>query len=134
MRVCVLDASAMLAFLSNEAGADQMENLLTDPDIDCYAHSVDLIEVFYDTIRESNNEKARSAIAALRSLGIVERSDMDEEFWQSVARLKSRGRISLADCFGIVLAQKLGGEIVTTNHHEFDPLVPDNIVPILFIR
>jgi predicted nucleic acid-binding protein len=44
------------------------------------------------------------------------------------------GRISLADCFCIVLAQELSGEVVTSDHHEFDPLVPLNLVPITFIR
>ena len=59
---------------------------------------------------------------------------MNRRFWQRVGGLKARGRISLADCFCIVLAQELSGEVVTSDHHEFDPLVPLGIVPIRFIR
>lgn len=66
--------------------------------------------------------------------GVVERRDLSRPFWQSIGRLKARGRISLADCFGVALAQHLGGEVVTSDHHEFDPLVQLGIVPIRFIR
>jgi hypothetical protein len=59
---------------------------------------------------------------------------MSRPFWQSVGRLKARGRISIPDCFCIVLAQELGGEVVTSDHHEFDPLVPLGLVSIRFIR
>ena len=59
---------------------------------------------------------------------------MGRQYWQRVGTLKSAGRISLADCFGIALAQILSGDIVTSDHHEFDPLVPLGIVSINFIR
>lgn len=62
------------------------------------------------------------------------RRDMSQPFWKRAGRLKARGGISIPDCFCIVLAQQVGGEVVTSDHHEFDPLVPLGIVPILFIR
>lgn len=47
----VLDASAMTAYLKGEIGEDIVENILTDPDIDCFAHAINLCEVYYDAIR-----------------------------------------------------------------------------------
>ena len=41
-----------------------------------------------------------------------------------IGRLKARGGISLADCFCIALAQSLPADVVTSDHHEFDALVP----------
>lgn len=43
-------------------------------------------------------------------------------------------RISIADCFCIALTQRLNGEVVTCDHHEFDAIVPLNLCPIQFIR
>jgi PIN domain nuclease of toxin-antitoxin system len=46
-----LDASAMLALARNEPGADVVMAALLDPTELCYAHSVNLCEVFYTLAR-----------------------------------------------------------------------------------
>ena len=124
----------MVAYLAGEPGALVVDTLLNDAKALCYAHSVNLCEVFYDSLRTTDEHQARQALEDLYSAGVIERRDLSRSFWQSVGKLKARGRISLADCFGLALAQHLGGEIVTSDHHEFDPLVPLGIVPIRFIR
>jgi PIN domain nuclease of toxin-antitoxin system len=132
--VYVFDASAMIAYLSGEPGAKVVDVLLTDPDAKCFAHSLNLCEVFYDAIRRTDARCARQTIRDLRAAGVIERRDLSRPFWQRVGSHKVRGRISLPDCFCITLAQALSGEVVTSDHHEFDPLVSLNIVPITFIR
>jgi predicted nucleic acid-binding protein len=134
MSIHVLDASAMIAYLMGEHGGIVVDSLLNDPNAVCYAHAINLCEVFYDGLRKGSESVARQALADLRTAGVIERRDLSQSFWQSVGRLKAQGRISLADCFGIALAQTLGGEFVTSDHHEFDPLVSLGIVPIHFIR
>ena len=134
MNVYVLDASAMVAYLAGEAGSDVVDSLLSSPDTVCYAHAVDLCEVFYDSLRQVGRGRALQTLADLRAAGLIERQDMSSRFWQRAAVLKARGRNSLGDSFGIALAQEPGGEIVTSDHHEFDPLVPLGVVPIKFIR
>ena len=67
--------------------------------------------------------------------GLALRTDLDTAFWQSVGELKvNPGKLSLADCFALALAQQEQGTLVTSDHHEFDPIVPLNLCPILFIR
>jgi ribonuclease VapC len=134
VNIHVLDASAMVAYLSGEPGAKAVDRLLTDSNAACYAHALNLCEVFYEAIRRTDARRARQAILDLRAAGVIERRDMSRPFWQRVAGHKARGRISLPDCFCISLAQVLGGEVVTSDHREFDPLVPRGIVPIQFIR
>ena len=129
-----LDACAMLAYLQQEAGGELVANTLNDTTVSCYAHAVNMVEVYYHYLRVFDEAAASKAITALKNDGVIAREDLDEDFWKSVANLKARGRISLADCFCIALAQRLGGEVVTTDHHEFDALVPLNLVPIQFIR
>lgn len=134
MSIHILDTSAIVAYLAGEPGGPVVDSHLNDPDALCYAHVVNLCEVFYDSLRATNERAARQTIADLYAAGVIERRDLSRSFWQSVGRLKARGRISLADCFCVALAQKLGGEVVTSDHREFDPLVPLGIVPIRFIR
>ena len=129
-----LDACAMLAYLRDEAGADVVEGLLADPSATCYAHSVNLCEVYYIQLREFGEVTARRGIDALLADGVVERSDLDREFWVSVGAFKSRGRIALPDCFCLTLAGRMSAQVVTADHKEFDPLLPLALCPILFIR
>lgn len=134
MSIHILDASAMVAYLVGEPGDAVVTALLLDPNAVCYAHAINLCEVYYDTLRATNQAQARQTISTLLADGVIPRRDMSRAFWERVGRLKARGGISIADCFGIALAQTLDGEIVTSDHHEFDPLVPLGIVPIHFIR
>lgn len=129
-----LDACAMIAYLRAEPGGDIVAGLLADPTAICHAHTMNLIEVYYDFLRRADIHAANRALAVLRTDGVIERRDMNQRFARQIGQLKARGGISLADCFCIALAQKIGGEVVTSDHHEFDRLVPLGIVPIRFIR
>jgi PIN domain nuclease of toxin-antitoxin system len=66
----VLDACAMIAYLRGEAGANVVADLLSDVSQPCFAHTVNLCEVFYDFVRETNVKTARSAVRDLKSVGI----------------------------------------------------------------
>ena len=60
----VIDASALIAFLRDEPGADVVENVLSAPE-KCYAHALNLCEVYYDFFRASNQDAAEAAISDL---------------------------------------------------------------------
>jgi len=136
----VLDACAMIAFLRNEEGADVVSSLLLNES--CMAHAVNLCEVYYDCLIRGDNESvARELIADLRSLGLVFREDMDNQFWQMVASYKAKTRraslqLPLADCFVISLAESENATIVTSDHHEFDRIIEKGFCPctVRFIR
>jgi predicted nucleic acid-binding protein len=132
--VYVMDAGPMIAYLQGEAGGTVVQALLADTTNTCYTHAVNMMEVYYHFLRAFDEPTAEQAVADLITDGIVLREDIDESFWKGIGKLKAQGRISIADCFCIALAQRIGGELVTTDHHEFDPLVPLGLCPIQFIR
>jgi len=134
-QIYVADASAMLAYLRNENGAQVVANVLVDSNNQIFAHSLNLCEVFYDTLRTSGNDIALEALKRLADDGIQTRSDMDDPFWLDVGRLKvSPGHLSLADCIGIALARREKCELLTADHHEMDAVVGTGVVDLLFIR
>lgn len=124
----------MVAYTEGEPGGVVVAGILSNPSAVCYAHSVNLCEVYYQSIRRSDPATARAVKASLRRDGVIERRDMSRPFWQRVGEHKARGRIALPDCICVALAQELSAEVVTSDHGEFDPLVPLGIVPIKFIR
>ena len=130
----VIDASALIAFLRDEPGAEAVENVLGLPQT-CYVHALNLCEVYYDFWRASNQNAAEVAITDLMGLGIEERADMDSQCWREVARLKAVHRkVSLADCCALALAKRLGANLVSADRLEFEPLLAAGICQIEFIR
>jgi uncharacterized protein len=129
-----LDAGPMIAFLDDEAGADIVEDLLTEPGSSCYAHIFNLVEVYYIYFRRGGMTLADDALQTLLDAGIVVRDDHDTAFWKEAAVFKGNHAIALPDAFCLALAQRIGGTLVTTDHAEFDPLVALGYGPIRFIR
>jgi PIN domain nuclease of toxin-antitoxin system len=133
--IYVLDACAMLAFLGGEAGADVVENALLEAGSRCIAHAINLCEVFYVVRRKGGETAAGDAIADLKAAGVVEHGDFDEVFWREVGKLKATQiKVSLADCCAIVLTNRVGGVLLTSDHHELDPIAAAGVCNITFIR
>jgi PIN domain nuclease of toxin-antitoxin system len=130
----VVDASALIAFLRDEPGADVVENVLPGS-TKCYAHALNLCEVYYDFFRASNQEAAEAAISDLVSIGIEGRADMDAEFWKDAGAIKAvHRRVSLADCCALALVRRLGARVLSADRHEFEPIQSAGICQIEFIR
>jgi PIN domain nuclease of toxin-antitoxin system len=131
----VLDACAMIAFLRGEEGAKVVSDTLQNPVNHCFSHAINLCEVYYDFVRAADLPTAKSALRDLRSIGIRTRSDMSRSFWMRVGNVKGTVRkISLADCFAVELSRRLAARLLTSDHHEFDPLVNQGLCEIQFIR
>lgn len=132
--IYVLDACAVIAFLTGEGGADVVENALLDANSQCMIHAINLCEVYYDFHRAGGESAADGAVADMRTLGLAERDDFDEPFWKEAGKLKAGGKISLADCFAVALTNRVGGTLLTSDHHELDRVAAAGICSVTFIR
>lgn len=130
----VLDAGPMIALLNGESGDAVVTQVLIDNPGECFAHVFNLMEVYYIFFRRGGASAAETAIQTLRDAGVVPREEADTAFWKDAATLKGTHALALPDTFCLALARRLGGTAVTTDHAEFDPLVPFGYCPILFIR
>jgi PIN domain nuclease of toxin-antitoxin system len=129
----VVDASALIALLRGEAGGERVREIVLHGENVCYAHGVNLCEVYYDFKRAGGDREAGEAIGAVRGAGIRFRPDMDAGFWMAAGVLKAdRKRISLADCFALTLSKRLEAKLVTADRHELEPLT--NKFDVIFIR
>lgn len=129
-----LDAGAIIALLDNEPGAEVVEDVLTEPGSTCCAHIVNPAEIYYVYYRRGGPTMAENVLQYLRDASVVFRDDNDEAFWKEAASFKGRHAMSLPDTFCLMLGRRVGGTVVTTDHGEFDPLVPLGYCPIRFVR
>jgi uncharacterized protein with PIN domain len=90
--IYILDASAMIAYLRGEPGAEAVSAILVDPSHDCLVHAVNRCEVYYDFYRASGETAARDAVSDILALGIQLRSDLSIEFWQKAGEIKAKLR------------------------------------------
>lgn len=131
----VLDASAMIAFLRDEMGAELVADQLQLAHSHVFAHALNLCEVYYDFLRASGEETALSAVNDLLALGITERGDMHAAFWKTMGQLKARHRrVALADCAALSLAIDLSAALLTADRHELQLLSEAGVCQIHFIR
>ena len=132
----VLDACALLALIKKEDGALTVRQALESGDNVCLVHAVNLCEVYYDCLRCYGDDPAEKLLTGFIEAGLIFRNDMDVDFWKGAGRLKARGRISLADCFAIALAVREDAVLMTSDRHEFEPLlaIPGLPVQMQFIR
>ncbi len=133
--IYVLDACAVIAFLRGEAGADVVEQAVLEAGSECTAHSINLCEIFYLFWREAGEAAATGALDDLRAIGVIEHNDSDRAFWYEVGKLKAvQKKVSLADCCAIALTNRVGGTLLTSDHHELDAIAAAGLCAITFIR
>ena len=89
--------------------------------------------------RREGEAQTQIYINKILDAGVIERSDMDGEFWRDagsliVKRRLAKATLPLGDALGVALARRLGVEFVTSDRHEIQPLHDANPVKALFIR
>ena len=129
------DAGPMIAFLDGEPGAPVTRQLLRDNPARLLCPRFQSDGSVLRLLSARGIERRRkTALSNLLNAGIIPDETADTAFWKDAATIKGSHALSLPDAFCLALARRLGGTAVTTDHNEFDPLVPLNLCPILFIR
>jgi len=111
----ILDAYALMAFLENEPGAKQVEDLLIQSlqeDLQLAITAVNLAEVYYNLARRYSDEAADSALQKLTEL-TIEIVTVDWELALQAARFKAQTPIAFADCMAAALAYRRDCPLVT---------------------
>lgn len=124
----------MLAFLRGEPGCEHVLASLLSDEVHCLAHAMNVCEIYYDILRSDGESAAETALQKLEESGVEVRSDMSPDFWRRIAHRKAKGRVSLADCCGLVLTEVVNGDFLSTDHHELDRIAVVGDVKIVFIR
>ena len=114
MSAYVLDASAMLAYIYDEPGADRIEEILTDEETEVYMNAATLGEVFYDIMQEEGKEAALRALARMRNIGI-KIVPLDEDLALSTANLKGFSGIPYVDGMAAATALQYNAILVAVD-------------------
>jgi len=133
----LMDACALLALFNLEEGWKVVQNLIIRAKrkkIRLRISIVNLVEVYYDLIREAGPERTQEVFKRVARLPITVIDRISPEVAREAARLKSEAGMSLADTFLVATALCTGTTVVTCDHTELDPIDEQGIVPFYWIR
>ncbi|MCP4405282.1 MAG: type II toxin-antitoxin system VapC family toxin [bacterium] len=102
-----MDTSALLAYIEDEDGANEVDHVLNDAMDErhtVYISLVSSIEVFYISLQEQGQIIADERLQLLKDLPLVH-EPLDEELVTMIGTLKAAHRLSFADCCIAGLAQ-----------------------------
>jgi predicted nucleic acid-binding protein len=117
MKTYVLDASALMTFFEDRAGADQVEELLAkaaESKRPLLMSVVNWGEVYYSVWRARGENAAGAKLREIAQLPI-EIVGVDMELGKLAATLKVQHNLPYADCFAAALAQARKATLVTTD-------------------
>jgi predicted nucleic acid-binding protein len=118
-RPWLLDTSALLSFIEDEAGADRVEEVLRLPTT--IVPWPVLLETHYISLRDEGQAEADRRIALIKQLNVRIPWDMDEATLLTASRLKADYRVSLADAMIAAFAIRAGAVLIHKDP-EFDAL------------
>jgi len=118
-RPWLLDTSALLSYIEDEAGADRVEQALKQPTT--LVPWPVLLETHYVTLQKRGQAEADRRIALIKQLNVKILWDMDESTLLTASRLKAEQRVSLADAIIAAFAIRRGA-VLMHKDPEFDAL------------
>ena len=115
-RSFVLDACSIIAFLSDEEGADEVEKLLREAKeekIRLYMNKLNLLEIYYGVYREDGEKVAEETLSAIEGLPITIIENLTDRVFREAGRLKATYSLSLADSIAFAEAKIRDARLVS---------------------
>ncbi|HNV46801.1 MAG TPA: type II toxin-antitoxin system VapC family toxin [Spirochaetota bacterium] len=137
MKTYILDACALIAFILDEDGAENVEKLLSlshERKCALFINKINLLEIYYNLRKEYDPDTFREAFSRICALPITIIDTISDEVLIEAGRLKSENRISLADSIALAEAITRNASLVTADHHEFDRLGRTEHIKFHWIR
>jgi predicted nucleic acid-binding protein len=127
----------VISYLYDEQGADIVENILKEAEADkikLYMNKLNLYEVYYNVYRDYDIIKADEILRLIQGYPIDIIESISDDVIRKAAYYKENYRMSLADSIALGETSIRGASIVTSDHHEFDPLDESNELSFTWIR
>jgi PIN domain nuclease of toxin-antitoxin system len=131
-QIYILDACALIAYLTDEQGSDVVASHLKNSYI--VMHKLNLLEVYYGFYSEQGRECAGKMLSDVKKLNIEIIDNFSDEIFLQAGRLKASYRMSLADSILVAQSITLDATILSSDHHELDKVEQLEQLKFLWIR
>ena len=135
--VFILDACALIALINEEEGAEIVKDVLKRAQTGkatVIMNKLNLLEVYYDAYRSYGKEAAEKLIMNINRPPIVIQAELSDAVFKEAGRLKASYKISIADSVALGETIVSGGQLLTSDHHEFDAIEKSEDIRFHWIR
>jgi predicted nucleic acid-binding protein len=137
MTLFVLDACALLAVLAMEKGADNIRKLFqktVDNEAVLMMNKFNFLEVYYRIYRLYGKVEAIKLNETMKQMPIKIIDTLTDDVLKEAGRLKVEYSISIADSIAIAEAIINKGSLVTSDHHEIEPVEKREHINVTWFR
>jgi PIN domain nuclease of toxin-antitoxin system len=135
--IYILDACALIALLSKEAGYENVEKIIRmskNKKAKLIIHTVNLLEVYYHIYKLYDEATAQNFLDEIRETPIILRTEVSNDIIINAGKLKKQYKLSLADAIGLAETIISKGSFVTADHHELDLIEKNEKINFTWIR
>jgi len=135
--IYVLDACALIALLSKEAGYKNVEKIIEKSKIKkakIIMHTVNVLEVYYHIYKLYDKVSALNFLNEIKDSPIQLRAEVTNDIIINAGKLKKQYKLSLADAIGLAETIISNGSFVTADHHELDVIEKKEKIKFTWIR
>jgi predicted nucleic acid-binding protein len=97
-------------------------------------NKINLLEVYYKTIKVYDIEKADEMLKIVKKLPIKIISELRDNVFRKAGYLKSTYKMSLADAIAVAETIINSGSLVTADHHEIEPIERSEKINVTWFR
>jgi uncharacterized protein len=134
MNAYVLDACALIAYFNNEIGANHVEKILSQANCTRLMSIINVYEVCYDSARVAGFNEGLRLYQEIKKLPITIMREIEDDVLTHAIHFKITYQVSVADSIALGLAKSRKATLVTSDHHEFDPVAAANELSFSWIR
>ena len=116
MKIYVLDASAVVRYLTNGIGEEKVDALIQrshQREVRLFISMVNWGEALYSMAKTIGLSNATADLKAMSA--VMESVAIDEELAEAAAKVRLHYRLGYADCFAAALAMRMDATLVSTD-------------------
>jgi predicted nucleic acid-binding protein len=133
----VLDACALIAVLAMEKGADNVRNLFkktVEHQALLMMNKINFLEVYYKIYKAYGKVEADNLTDTMKQMPIIINDTLNDDVLKEAGRLKVYYKISIADSIAVAEAIINNGTLVTSDHHEIEPIEKKEKIKVFWFR
>ena len=137
MNIYILDACALIAFLSGEKGADNVRIIIQNAingDIILKINQINLLEVYYHAINFYDQITANEILEEIKKYPIEIICGLKNDVFQEAGRIKSKYKIPLGDSIAVAECIIGDGTLVTSDYSDFEIIEKTEKIKINWFR
>jgi len=137
LNLFVLDACSLVAVLTMEKGADNIRNLFqktVDNQAVLIMNKINFLEVYYKIYKAYGKVHANNLLETMKQMPVIIKDTLTDEVLKEAGRIKVEYKMSLADSIAIAETIINKGSLVTSDHHEIEPVEKKEKISITWFR